>query len=70
MWSLNRELPLKTSSTSPVNYVPQFETVVPVVEVGDKLKPSVGDVVWWAEGAVGHLRERSPHQLYDPIVSK
>lgn len=44
-------LPIKKS---PVDDVPQPQSVVPVVEVGDILHTSLCDVLRQAEGAVGH----------------
>lgn len=44
-------LPIKRS---PVDDVPELQSVVPVVEIGQILHASLCDVLWQAEGAVGH----------------
>lgn len=39
---------------SPVDDLPQLQPVVPVVEVGHFFHTSLRDVLWQAQGAVGH----------------
>lgn len=46
---MEMRLPIK-----PVDDIPKLESVISVVEVRHSLHPTLSNVVWYTEGAVGH----------------